>query len=531
MLDWFPTARGARLRGARRVSARSRGGWLVLVVALGLLVGGRPLPAAATVAPEGLADVLPAERAAVRAATEDELAVYTMDVVLDPDAGSLSGVAEVRYRNPARTALDEVYFRAFPNAAYYGEGELTVERATVGGRPVVPVWEEEGTALRLPLAEPLVPGGEAAVSLAFTTRVPVDSEGSYGIFQRDTEDGTWVLADWHPVLAVYEEGAGWVLDPVTSFGDPTYAASAWYDVTVAAPAGLALVASGVAVGEEARGELVARRFVAGPAREFTLVADDDYRAVAAEAGGTTVTAYVEPEEPGAVAAGEAAVAVAVEALGVYGERFGPYPYAELDLVQTPLNGALAVSWSGIVFLDGGSLLADYDPAAATGFETVVAHEVAHLWWGAIVGSNSNRHTFVNEGLATFSSLVYQEAVAGVEVAAAERGAWVIGPARSLLARGDAIADVPIAEGQDPSERAWAAYGKGALGFLAIRSEIGDDAFFAGLRSFAEAYRFGIAEPEDLLAAFEAAAGEDLDALWGRWFEEAALTEAEIAALE
>jgi len=269
--------------------------------------------------------------------------------------------------------------------------------------------------------------------------------------------------------------------------------------------------------------------VAGPAREFTLVADDDYAVSRREVGGTTVAVHAEPEL--AEATQEAALAVAAEALGVFGERFGPYPFAELDLVQTRLGGALAVSWSGIVFLDGATLLggmAADDPAA---FATVVAHEVAHLWWGAAVGSNSNDHTFVNEGLATVSSILYLEETAEPETVAAQRAAWVTGPARRLLARGDAVVDVPIAEGQDGALRSWAFYGKAALGFLTIREEIGEAAFDAALREFAEGYRFGIAEPDDLLAAFETASGEELDGLWRRWFAAAELTEEEIERIE
>lgn len=476
-----------------------------------------------------LNDVLPSERAAVGAIVGDDLSTYRIDVALDPATNTLAGAAEISFRNPAPVPLAEIFFRLYPNAPYYGEGNLSVPAADIDGQAVVPELAADETVLRLPLPTPLAPGGEVTITFPFATTVPVDADGSYGIFQRDSDDGTWVLADWHPVLAVYEVAAGWVLDPATSFGDPTYAASAFYDVTLSAPRDLIVVASGVETERRSRGSSVVRRFVAGPAREFTLVADDDYQAFSSEAGETTITAYVEPETDPAAA--EAALAVAARALDVYGARFGPYPFAELDLVQTPLVDALAVSWSGIVFLDDDGLLDRYRADDATGFETVVAHEVAHLWWGAIIGSNSNRHTFVNEGLATLSSLLYQEAVAGPDVAAAERQRWVIGPARSLLIRGDAVVDLPIAEGQDPSERAQAAYGKGTLGFLAIRAAIGDEAFFAALAAFATDYRFDIAELDDLLTAFETAAGDELDPLWVRWFEAAAMTEAEIAALE
>ena len=64
------------------------------------------------------------------------------------------------------------------------------------------------------------PGQRAEIALTFTSTVPADSTGSYGIFSRDTGNGSWVLADWYPILAVWEEGDGWALPEVTAFGDP-----------------------------------------------------------------------------------------------------------------------------------------------------------------------------------------------------------------------------------------------------------------------------------------------------------------------
>ena len=509
---------------AGRIASLCSGTLLLVVAVLALAVAD-----VARATPDAYGDLLPELRGEVSAETAGKLNTYDIDATLDAAAGTIAATARVTFVNDAETPLNEVYFRLYPNAAYYDEGGLTVDSVQVGGVPVVPGLEVEETALSVPLSEPVVPGETVAIELAFATTVPVDSAGSYGIFRRDTADGTWILADWHPVLAVYEDGVGWRIDPPTSFGDPTFAASALYDVTLAAPADLIVVTSGVTAEERSRGELVERRYVAGPAREFTLVADDDYASVTAEVDGTRVTAYAEPD-PVASAAAHAALDVAVRALDVYGQRFGAYPFAELDLVQTRLSGALAVSWSGIIFLDGPTLLAGYATTNVPGFETVVAHEVAHLWWGASVGSNSNDHTFINEGLATASSIVYLEATAGDDVAGSQLTRWVLAPARTLLERGDAVVDLPIADGQDPTIRSWAYYAKAALGFLALRKEVGDEAFFAGLRDFAETHRFGIAEPDDLLAAFETASGEELDRFWRHWFEATELTAEEIEAL-
>jgi aminopeptidase N len=365
--------------------------------------------------------------------------------------------------------------------------------------------------------------------LSFATTVPVNSAGSYGIFSRELGTGTWVLADWHPVLAVFEPGHGWHLDPATPAGDPTHAASSFFDVTFTTPGALTVAASGSEVAERSANGARTERFIAGPAREFTLVVDNDYVVQSDEVDGIAISVYAEPNVAPEIV--EQTLGITVRSLTVFGELFGAYPYTELDVVQAPMDGALAVSWSGIIFLNGPAMVDGLALSDPLGYEIVVAHEIAHLWWGATVGSNSNDHTFINEGLATLSSVIYLERTLGAETAAIAREQWLLRPARRLLERGDVVVDQPVSNELDEGVRSAAVYGKGALGFAAIRREIGDDAFYTALHDYARSNQFAIAGPAALRAAFEEAAGRDLGTLWSHWFEEAAMTAEEIASFE
>ena len=450
----------------------------------------------ADVVPEAL---VPAERAA------DELSAIRMDVALDPAIGAIGGEMSVTWRNPASQPLEDVWFRLFPNAFYYGEGDLQVADVTVDGAPVSPELALDDTALRVPLPAPVDPGESAEIALTFTSTVPADSTGSYGIFSRDTGNGSWVLADWYPILAVWEEGDGWALPEATSFGDPTYAPSAFYDVRVTAPDDLEVVATGVLATETNENGAVTRHFVAGPARDFVLVADDDNAPLSQEVDGTLLTLWTPPSLDPAI--GEQTLETAADALRYYNQRFGAYPAREVDLVQIDPSGALGIAWAGLLFLDGPALLSTYGEHDPEGLATVVAHEVAHLWWGILVGGDSNKHAYIQEGLATVSSLLYLKETLGPEVAAAELDAWVTGPAFDLLAAGDAVVDVPVAAGDDPTIWSAAAYGKGSLGFLAIREEIGAAAFETALHDLATRYAWGEMTPDDLRAAFERASGQ------------------------
>jgi hypothetical protein len=466
--------------------------------------------------------VAPAERAA------NDLSAVSMDVVLDPATGTIDGEMVVAWRNPASLPLSEVWFRLFPNAEYYSEGNLAVADVTVDDAPVRPGLALDDTALRVPLPRPVAPGESVEIALAFTATVPVDSTGSYGIFTQDTRNGAWVLADWHPILAIYEEGSGWALPPVTDFGDPTYAPSAFYDVAVTAPDDLEVVATGVVAGEVAADGLVTRRYVAGPSRDFVIVADDDHAAISRDVGHTRLTLWTAPDLDPAI--GERTLDIAADALRFFNDRFGPYPASQIDLVQTDPTDVLGIAWAGLLFLDGPSLLAGYGERDSDALAYVVAHELAHLWWGVLIGSDSNEHGFMQEGLATVSSILYLEEVFGSEAAAQELDRWVIGSARRLLNAGDAVVDTPSSDGQSEAIRSAAMYGKGSLGFLAIRETIGPEAYMAALRDLATRYTWGEITPDDLRAAFETASGRDLTAFWSHWFDEAAMTNDEIDAL-
>jgi hypothetical protein len=104
---------------------------------------------------------------------------------------------------------------------------------------------------------------------------------------------------------------------------------------------------------------------------------------------------------------------AVQAVDFFSKRFGPYPYSSLDLTQMP--GHLSQGWPGLVFLTSFSFL-------TSGEETslhlnsnqeifnrlVLPHEIAHQWWGDLVGWHSYRDQWIVEALANYSALMMLE---------------------------------------------------------------------------------------------------------------------------
>jgi aminopeptidase N len=152
---------------------------------------------------------------------------------------------------------------------------------------------------------------------------------------------------------------------------------------------------------------------------------------------------------------------------------------------------------------------------------VVVHEVAHQWFYNVVGNNQYLHAFMDEALANYLSVTYYAATYGAEEADHQANLQLrIGYFSLLFQRGDEVVDQPTDDFASMQDYGATIYGKGALAFMALRAEIGTDAFFGALQQYFRDYAFKVAQPEDMRAEFEASSGQNLDAFWKHWFESA-----------
>jgi aminopeptidase N len=187
-------------------------------------------------------------------------------------------------------------------------------------------------------------------------------------------------------------------------------------------------------------------------------------------------------------------------IDVLEEAFGPYPFdrygiAVVDGFQHALeNQTLSVF---------GRAMVD-----APFFEYVLVHELAHQWFGNSVSVAQWSDIWLNEGFATFAELLWVEHLFGAgayreEVANRTEAARIAGygppatPPPSDLFNGSV-------------------YQRGALVLVALRDEVGDDAFFEILRTHAERHANGNATTEDFIAIAEETSASDLTELFAAW---------------
>ena len=465
-------------------------------------------------------------------------AAYDLDVTLDAETRVISGSEEIAWTNTTGETQTELPLRLYPNGDYYDEAALELTNVTIDEVPVTPEIGGDATLARLDLGREVAPEETVTIALTFATTVPVSSQGSFGIFQLDTERGVWSLSDWYPIVAGWEASEDrWYDDTPTMFGDPTFSEAATYDVTLTAPSALTIVGTGVdAIATSTTGELVTHEITTGPVRDFALsvlpTADSplgelvtDARTIddVADDGSLDVhlSLLASQDIPGLR---DAILDAVAQALPLYAEMMGTLPMADLDIATQSLNGANGVSWSGLVWLDVDTIVSDgvLSDQEKLGLTFVVTHELGHQWIGGMIGSNSNDHGFMTEGLTNALALDVLRQAEGSDAAIQYMNAYVAGGYAALVRDGrDVIADEPLTNETNGVLRSLAIYGKGALGFEAIRQDLGERAFHEAMAAYAADFRFGIATPEDLLAKFMAVAGplDDPAYLWDFWFHQ------------
>ncbi len=473
------------------------------------------------------------ERAPGSTATPEVTQHYVLDARFDPGAATLTGEMSVAWTNTTGAPQTELPLRLYPNAEHYADGGIEIDDARVGAAPVaVTLDPDDPTVARMPLGDDVAPGDTRTLAFAFTTTVPTGGDGGFGIFRGSPDTGMWALVNWYPIVAGWEPGAGWSLDQPVGGIDPTFVTSSAWEVTIAHPPELALVATG----EETTttdGATAETRIDLPIGRELAVVAlpADDVVVSTGSAGDTPIEVTL--PRAWAVPGIEAALLdEARQAVPRLGEWLGVPLDRELDITAADMDGALGVAWAGAIWLDLGSIAADgrLDDAEREGLRFYVYHEIAHQWFSNLVGANTNQHTWMSEGLAGVLAVAVIRDEDGGEAGIRAFTGGVAGPYRAFVNGGqDAIADSPM--GELPGVvHSFVSYGKGGIGFEAIRQEIGDEAFFTALAALCRDHAWGIVAPAEMLAAFETASGEELDELWSFWFEQTGATVAQVDAV-
>jgi hypothetical protein len=434
---------------------------------------------------------------------------YTISAVIDPQARTLAGRERIEYTNRDSVALERLYFHLYPNLRDFS-GSLAVSALTVDGQPRDVTYERARYLLRVDLPQPLAPGATSTVAFDFSTKVPLNASADfYGAFNK--ENGVLALASSYPIAAIVRGGA-WDIDIPDGRGDFVNSETALYDVTLSAPADWSLVTTGVVVDGRLDAGQQTARIVSGPQRDFTISATQ-LQSVSANVDGTTINSYYRAEH---AQSGQVALQAASDALRIFNTRYGRYPLAELDVIEMAARTFLGVEYPGLIMIEQ-RLYED-----GSGLAVTVAHEVAHQWWYSQVGNNVQTESWIDEALASYSQIVYQENLNGPDAAERELEGFRERYRQALDSGRDAPVDQPNTAFR--GNYVLIVYGKAVLFFQALRKQIGEEAFDRFLHAHYSQHRYGYISGTDVLADAEGACSCDLHPLYMDWITRVAAVE-------
>ena len=497
----------------------------------------------------------PSQRAAVEKETGGlaKLPRYRLDLDLDPKAKTLRGREQIAL--DAKAPLREVWLRLPANAAPGETNPVSLVRVAVGGKEVAAEARDPGM-YRLSL-EPPLPAGPALLEVEFRGELPelkdVGADSTSGMLgqamsmltgqageERGSNHGafgwygtSYNLAGFAPELARQEAG---VFDgtPEPGIGEPRWGPLGNWVVSLVAPATVAVACTGVELGStpEPDGRKRSTR-VAAAVRGFALVAGDGWQEQKQAVGEVQVRALA---APGHELQAKKLLDTAARALKFFAEKLGPYPWAQLDVVEAPLTGSMeAISFPTLVLVSGlltepGKLDPRFAQAGDPGaiiddvLELVAAHHVAHQWWRGVVGSDGAGRPALDEPVTSYAAYLYVEQRRGGAqsrrlVEEQMKRAYRL---RRTLGNPDLAVDRPLAEYGGRLELEAILRGKGGLYYQALRKLVGDKAFFAALKASVAQNRFKEIDSDAVLIAVAGVAPNQAEAalkLYDRWMRQ------------
>jgi aminopeptidase N/ABC-type transport system involved in multi-copper enzyme maturation permease subunit len=466
----------------------------------------------------------------------------TLDVDLHPRTRTVTTRGSYEISNSTTAPISEMIM------AWQDLDEI-VEITVPSGR-IKTVWEDFDVQLWT-FDKPLAPG--ESLTMSFVTRISnpgfTNDRGQHQI----VSNGTFLSNDrLSPYLGLSR--SFWLQDRAKrrKYGleperrpapleDPTASAhhylrpdSDWVtaDITVSTDDDQIPIAPGYLVSETRKDGRITRRFsTEAPIHHFFSIQSARYAIRTAEAttsaGPVTLEIYHHPSHDRNTALMEEAMKVSLRVLS---ERFSPYQFRQLRILEFPAYATYAQSFANTIPFseDIGWLQADPAENEFDVVTYVTAHEIAHQWWAhQVIGADQQGATMLSETFSQYSALLVMEELYGPEkirrFLSRELNTY-------LSSRGsDVVEEVPLMRVED---QPYIHYNKGSLVMYFLRNEIGEEAVNRAMKRLIERYAFQPApypSTLDFIAMLREEAGPQYDNLITDLFERITLYDARATA--
>lgn len=438
-------------------------------------------------------------------------AQYNLDAVLDYYGHTLTISETISYMNATTDIIPDLILVVESNR---WPGSFNLVSLTWADGSTIDGYDLQDAQLHIPLTQSLLPTEKLGLKLAYRLVLPeippptdVTRPVPYGYTERQTN-----IVDWYPYIPPYLPGTGWLVHPKWGFGEHQVFTVADFNVrlTLAEPVQNLVIASPA----PAKKVVESYSYQLESARAFALSASTEYMLQTTNVGDVTVNSYFYPYDQNA---GQQVLHDTAAALELYSRLLLPYPHSSLSVVEADfLDG---MEYDGLFFLSRGFYnLYDSTPQGYLTF--IAAHETAHQWWYGLVGNDQALEPWLDEAMCTYMEHVFYENVyhdykpsSGqsiidwwwyYRVNFYDPTGWVDG----------SIYDFNLFRPYRD-----AIYLNGAKFLQYLRTEIGDEAFFAFLKDYASREAYHIATAGDFFAILKDHSSKNLDNLIAEYFQD------------
>jgi ABC-type lipoprotein release transport system permease subunit len=440
---------------------------------------------------------------------EEEAPHYHVDVVVDPDQLRMTGQETITYTNNTGVPLEEIVLRLYanipfgfeemekdPTIGYMFSNRIQLDKVNVDGQPVEVVLSGHNSVATLRLENPLAVGQSITMDLSFTLQ---------GMDTLNYVGSVWTEDSLFPMLAVYDQD-GWRQD-ITTTPDIVYSQSARFNYAVTLPSDWQIVATGdqLAVETLSTGQM-RYTYQTGLVRDVSITFSRQFEILQRTVGDTTLyLALANPETDN-----EFLLDSAESAFSLYERLFGEYPFASLKIIAWKAVRSSGKEYPALIYV-GYNIAEDYK------MQKVMAHEIAHQWWFSTVGNDIFNDAWLDEGFAEYSSLLYLRETQGEEVFQND-----LKELENSAALADAESGGKYKVGSSLEELSAShyytnfVYAKGALFLDTLRTQMGEEAFFSGLRAYYQQYQFGVADRQGFLEVMQRFSKTNLAPLFEEW---------------
>jgi aminopeptidase N len=405
---------------------------------------------------------------------------YTIDAEVNPRTQSLAANVQVRF-----VPLDDT-----SSATFELNNALNVSKVVdAAGRQVPASRSQQDFTVRLNFPETLKKGQAQTVTMTYDGRLTGNEESPvYGIkFAAIKPEGSYLMypARWFPIN-------DYTTDRFTA------------DLRIAVPAQYHVIASGFEEkSDRAAGDKITYRFKFNQPSFPGSIAVLEGQPVRVASQGVNTEMYFRDAKDMVKPYGEEIGRIMTYLTSI----FGLPPQANLTVVETEEGTPNGYSAPGILFLSPKGI--------GTHVNThLLTNQIARQWWGVLVSPATRNHLWLQNGMARYAELLYDEHNNGAS--ALETGM------RDTYVEALTVDNVPLIQSarlEDYSPEFWAATaGKGAAVLNMLRFIVGDDKFEQIVKTVPNQYGWKSITTNDFRKVAEQVSGQNLQYFFLQWIE-------------